>query len=191
MPPRWSAWAAGAGLETHSPAWRQVALLCAINSARLEHGAAAANQALDEFLGLPWGVFLPSDGDALLPVGEALLDAGRLHDLRQFVAQRRPGIERLGSPQYLAAVEILDVHLAMQAGDPKDAITHLDRAIRWCESCSDALRGWRAYELRLALVHDARDREALAALLQRAAIGLPNGLRATFLSTPRAVASRG
>lgn len=186
-----TAWAACAGLETHSPAWRQVALLCAINCARLEHAAAVVNNALDEFLGLPWGVFLPSDGDALLPVGEALLDAGRLRDLRRFIAQRRPGIERLGAPQYLAAIEILDVHLAIQAGDTQNAITHLDRAIRWCEPCSDVLRGWRAHELRLALVHDARDREALAALLQRAAIGLPNDLRATFLATPRAVAARG
>jgi class 3 adenylate cyclase/tetratricopeptide (TPR) repeat protein len=183
-----TAWTAGAGLETHSPGWRQVALLCAINFARLEHDASAVNRALDEFLQLPWGVFIPADGDTLLPVGEALLEVGRLGDLRQFVAQRRPGLERFGAPQYLAAAEILDAHLALQAGETRDAITSLDRAIHRCEQCADAWRGWRAYELRLELVHDSRDREALQALLQRVALGLPDNLRATFLSSPRTAA---
>jgi class 3 adenylate cyclase/tetratricopeptide (TPR) repeat protein len=183
-------WATGAGLETRSPAWRQVVLLCAINLARLEDDAAAGSRALDEFLGLPWGVFLPSDGDSLLPVGEALLDAGRFDDLRRFAAQRRPGIERLAAPQYLAAAEILDAHLATQTGDTGAAIAHLDRAIRWSEQSADALRGWRAHELRWQMCHDPNDREALRTLLQRVASGLPVDLREAFLATPHAVILR-
>lgn len=179
-------WAAAATLETHSPAWRQVVLLSAIGAARLSQDAVAVNRALDEFLQLPFSKFLPTDADALLPVGEALLESRRVEELRRFVAERRPGLEKLSAPQYLAGLDILEAHLAVEAHDTAGAVARLDRAIRLTDQSEDVLRGWRAHELRLQLRHEPADREALRGMLTRVSISLPGELQETFRASPRA-----
>lgn len=185
-----AAWSTGANLETQSPAWRQVALLSAVSHARLNGSVEEQNRALDEILSLPWGVFLPSDAETLLPVGEALLDRDRVDELRRFVDGRRPGLEKLGAPPHLAALAILDAQLDIRSGRSEQAEALLDRAVRWCEESEDAIRGWRALELRLQLRDRKEDRAALKVLLQRIADSLPEDLRATFAANPRTAVLR-
>lgn len=184
-------WAKAGNIETRSAGWRQVALLSAIGLARLDRDPGSLNQALDEILKLPWGVFIPSDGEALLPVGEALLEVERIEELRRFLTERRPVIEKLASPPYLAALAILDAQMAAREGRTAEAAAPLHRALRWTDESGDALRGWRVRELLLTLLKRPEDRAALRIFLTRIAESLPEHLRGTFLASPRATVLRG
>jgi tetratricopeptide (TPR) repeat protein len=179
--------AEGSTLQPTNPAWRQGVLLSAIRRAQLEQDEAALTKALDEILALPWNVFIPDDIEALLPVGEALLRARRIDELRRFIAARRDGVARLAVPPNL---DLLEAQVAIHDGKPDEALSHLDRAIRWSEAHENVLVGIRARELRLRLLNLEEDREALRAILGRIAESLPDDLRETFLASPRAAILR-
>ena len=180
----------GKEIETNHPSWRMVALHSSITLARLNRDIVGVNRAIDEILGLPWEVFIPDDAELAHPVGEALLGAGRIDELRRFVADRRPGVEKFGAPPHLAALAIVEAQLAIHDGEREKAAASLDQALRWSERCEDVVTTLRARELRLQLLGRQEDREALRALLARLAASLPDDLRATFLASPRAVVLR-
>lgn len=182
-------WRSGAAVETNSPAWRQISLLSAIALAGCERDTDGLRRALDEAVALPAGGFIPSDMEAALAIGEALLDAGRVEDFERFVEARRPGIERLGSQPGLAGLAILDARRAATAGDLGRAAGLLEAAT--AASGLDAVRLWRALELRVDLLNRPEDRSALREFLQKMAASLPDDLRRTFLSSPRVGASGG
>lgn len=179
--------AEGSTLQPTNPAWRQGVLLSAIRRAQLEQDEAALTKALDEILALPWNVFIPDDTEALLPVGEALLEAGRIDELRWFIAARREAVVKFGVPPNL---DLLEAQLALHDARQDEALFHLDRAIRWSEAHENVLVGIRGREVRLRLLNLEEDREALRAILGRIAETLPDDLRETFLANPRAAILR-
>ena len=178
-------WRAGAEVESHSPAWRQISLASAIELARHEDRPAALAQALDEVVRLPGGNFIPSDVEVMLLISEALLDAGRLDDLATFIASRRPGLERFRSLPGLAALAMLDARLAARAGELDRANELLAQAVRWGDEAEDAPRRWRARELRAELLERNDDRTSLREFLAHTAEGLPEPLRTRFLASSR------
>ena len=178
-------WRAGAEVESRSPAWRQISLVSAIELARHEDRPDALAQALDEAVRLPGGNFIPSDVEAVLQIGEALIDAGRLDDLATFIASRRPGLERFGSLPGLASLAMLDGRLAAHERDLERADELLARAVRWGDEAEDAPRRWRVRELRAELLQREDDRAALREFLRHTAERLPEALRAGFLASPR------
>lgn len=182
-------WRAGAKVESRSPAWRQISLISAIEVARYDRDGDALTRALDEAMSLPGGTFIPSDVEATLLIGEALLDAGRPEDLDAFVAARRPGLEHFGALPGLASLAMLDALLAARAGDLARADAQLARAVRWSDEAEDAHRGWRARELRVELLAQDDDRASLREFLQQMAERLADPLRARFLGNPRVAAS--
>jgi len=178
-------WRSGADVESHSAAWRQISLLSAIDLARTDGDAQALARALDEVVSLPGAVFIPSDVEAVLPAGEALLDAGRVEDLHAFVAARRAGLKRFGSGHALASLAMLDARLAAHGGNGQQAREMLDRALALSRESEDVVREWRALELRDEVLRRPEDRTALRGFLERIATALPAGPRLTFLANPR------
>ncbi len=182
--------AAGSEVEALNPAWQMMALASALYLALLNRDTDALNRTLEEVRQLAWEVFVPDDGEMVLPMGEVLLATGRLDELRQFVKDRRQAVERFGAPPHLAALAILEAHLAIHDGDSGRALSLVDDALRWGRSVEDVFTIRRALDLRLQLTHSQEDREALRALLSRLGASLPDDLRATFLASPRAAVLR-
>ncbi len=168
-----------------NPGWQQTVLIAKIYRARIDRDLTALNQALDDVLAVPWDFFIPDDGEAILPVGEALAEASRVEDLRRFAAARRPGVEKWGAPPHQAALAILEARLAVHDGNPDDAVTRLDQAIGFAGACGNVPLDLRAREARYRLLHQSEDRDALRVLLRRVADSLPDDLRARFLTSPR------
>jgi len=181
-------WRAGAKVESRSPAWRKISLISAIEVARHEGDQDSLMRALDEVVALPGGTFIPSDVEATLLVGEALLDADRPADFTAFVEACRPGMERFGSLPGLASLAMLDARATALHGDAAGAEALLGRAMQWSDEAEDAHRRWRARELRVELLDTAADRVALAAFLEGIAGRLPEGLRRSFVQSPRVAA---
>jgi len=184
-------WRAGAEVESHSPAWRQISVISAIELARHEGNAAALARALDEVVRMPGGTFIPSDVEAVLLIGEALLDSDRLDDLAAFLASRRPGVERFGASPGWASLAMLDARAAARGGDLPRAGELLAQAVRWSDEAEDAPRRWRARELRVELFGKDEDRTALRAFLTETAAGLAEPLRTRFLGSARVAAVLG
>lgn len=170
---------------TQHPSWREAALLYDLYVARLEHDRSALDRVLDELLALPTGIFVPDDAEAVLPVGEGLLEADRLDDLQRYLERRRPAVETFAAPTHLAGLAILDARVAAHARRPAEALAHLDRAQAYGQQASDVITARRVHELRLALHPVADDRIALRDLLLRLAATLPDPAREAFLHTPR------
>jgi hypothetical protein len=122
---------------------------------------------------------------AVVPAGEALLEASRTDDLRRLLMTIRPRIEAFGTPPALAGLAILDARLAIHGGDIDAARRFLDRAIQLSEGCGNAIISRRARELRLQLLNQDQDRLALRALHARIAAALPEDLREIFMASPR------
>ena len=179
-------WRNAADVESHSPAWRQISLLATIDLARAEGDGKALARAQDELVGLPGEVFIPSDVEAVLTAGEAFLDTGRLDDLHRYVEARRPGLLRFASAPALASLAILDARLAAVQGSTGQVPALLDQALTLSAQSEDAVRQWRALEVRRELLRRPEDGVALRAFVERMAQTLPEGLRATFLASPRA-----
>jgi class 3 adenylate cyclase/tetratricopeptide (TPR) repeat protein len=177
-------WRASATVETHSPAWRQISLLAAVDLARADDDTAALRAALDELAALPGGVFVPSDVEAVLHVGEAFLDDDRLDDLTRYLAARRPGIEQFASGHGLASLAMLDARLAARAGDAARLRALLDEALAQAHQTEDVTRTWRVLELRAELLGVA-EAPALRTFLEQVAAGLAEGRRRTFLDSRR------
>ncbi|HXF81543.1 MAG TPA: AAA family ATPase [bacterium] len=177
-------WRASATVESHSPAWRQISLLAAVDLARAEDDAPALRAALDELAALPGGVFVPSDVEAVLHVGEAFLDSDRLDDLTNYLAARRPGIERFASGHGLASLAMLDARLAARRGDTARLRPLLDQALAQARQTEDVTRTWRVLELRAELL-GAAEAPALRTFLEQIAAGLTEGTRRTFLDSRR------
>lgn len=184
-------WTEGSHLEARSPAWKAMALLSGIGAARLSQETATLDRLLGEMLAMPFGIFIPSDAETLLPAGEALLDLGRAHDAQGFLDARRAGVQKLDAPPHLASMAILDAQLAVRRGDKAKALQNLDRAVQWSLRSEDAIREWRARELRLTLSNRNDDRDALRTLIQRIASGLTDEHRRIFMVSPRTVAALG
>jgi len=167
------------------PSWREAALVYDLYVARLEHDRSTLDRVLDELLALPSGIFVPDDAEAVLPVGEALLEAGRLDDLRQYLERRRPAVETFAAPTHLAGLAIVEARVAAHAGRPGEALALLDRAQAYSQQAGDVITARRVHELRLALHPAAHDRIALRDLLLRLAATLPDPVREAFLQGPR------
>ncbi|MDR7518083.1 MAG: adenylate/guanylate cyclase domain-containing protein [Armatimonadota bacterium] len=174
-----------ATFPTSSPGWRKVSLMAMAYVARLDQDLHALHQVLDQLLPLPAGQFVPTDGAVILPIAEALRDAGRLDDLRGFLANHGPVIERLAAPPHLAALDSAKALLALRDGDRHAARAHLDEAVRLAESCEHVVTIRRAREVRLEAFNTEEDRQALRGLYARIADGLPDDLREVFLASPR------
>ncbi|MDR7498498.1 MAG: AAA family ATPase, partial [Armatimonadota bacterium] len=183
-------WRNAATSESHSPAWRQISLLAAVELALTEKDRAALARALDELAALPGGVFIPSDVEAVLTAGEAFLDAGRLDDLRRYVEPRRPDLLRFASPPALASLAILDARLAAREGSAQVPAL-LDQALAWSRQSEDVVREWRALEVRRELLDRPEDRDALRSFIERMAQTLPEQWRPRFLASPRAARALG
>ena len=177
-------------VEAYHPSWREAILLSRLYLARLNHDTDALNRTLDEILRLPYGVFIPDDAEAMLPVGEALLESGRIDDLRRYVPARRPGIELFGAASHLAGLAIIEAQLSLRQGDTKSAGDLLDTAVKHAQTSEDVITTRRALELRLGLLGRDEDRVALRDLLSRLAATLPEDLRETFLASPRTAVLR-
>ncbi len=173
-----------------NPGWRQASLVAQVYLARLSGDGAALNRALDDLLRLPWGKFIPDDGEVLLPVGEGLLAAGRAEEARQLAAARRPDVERWSAPAQLGMLEILEARLAAHDGNLPQAARRLEQAIQRGMACENVLVEIRARELQVQLFAEPPAQEALRALLGRVIATLPEDRRAAFPSSPRAAALR-
>jgi len=178
-------WRSAAGVESHSPAWRQISLVAAADLARAEGDHRGLARALDELVGLPGGVFIPSDAEAVLTAGEAFLDTGRFDDFHRYVEARRPGLLRFASAPALASLAIVDARLAAR-GKEEDVSALLDQALTWSRQSEDVVREWRALELRSEVLGRPEDRTALRAFIERMAHTLPETRRVQFLASPRA-----
>lgn len=177
--------ASASAATARSLGWQKVAMLSAVQLARLEGDTEALNQALDRFMQAEVGAFVPSDGIALLPVGEALIETGRLDELRAMLAQVRPSIEKMDSSPYLASLAIVEARLAVHDGNMYAASALLDQAVRWVSGGNGAIMLRRALELRVLLFNQPEDREALERLHTRIAASLPEDLREVFLASQR------
>lgn len=166
------------------PSWHEAELLCHLYIARGERDRAALDRVLDELVELPSGIFVPDDAEAILPVGEGLLEAGRRDDLPQYLARRRASVETFGAPPHLAGLAIVDARLAHAAGRTEEALNLLDRALAHSHSVGDVVSARHAYAARLALRPSDDDRAALRDLLQRVAATLPDGVRESFEQAP-------
>jgi len=173
-----------------NPGWQQMMLISSVLAARLEGDRPAMNRAIDQILALPWNVFIPDDGEVIGPVGEALYDAGRIDDLRAFVADRRPGIERWGAPHQLANLAFLDALLAHHDERGDEAEAKLNEGIAQARSIGNVTLEAQGYERLWEWFRRPEDREILRGLLRRIFDSLPEDLRATALASPRAAVLR-
>jgi len=174
-----------------NPGWQQAALVAQVYLARLNGDVVALNRALDDLVRLPWGKFVPDDGEVLLPVAEALMVAGRAEEACGLAAARRPDVERWDAPAQLGMLEILEARLAAHYGDLPLAARRLEQALHRGAACENILVQIQVRELQGQLFADPTAQEALRALLGRVIATLPEDRRAAFLSGPRAAALRG
>jgi tetratricopeptide (TPR) repeat protein len=174
--------------ETPNPGWVKFILVARLALARLERDAPATNDVLDQITAIRAWTFAPTDGYAVLPVAEALVATGRWDNLRALLANERTKIVALDSPAYLAGFTVAEALLAIHEGRLADAAPVLDRAVEQAESSGNVLITRRAREIRLEHLHRDEDREELRRLHTRIADGLPDDLRAIFLSSPRVTA---
>lgn len=177
-------------VTTHHPSWREALLAARLLLARLGRDGAAIHAALDELQRLPTGLFLPDDGETILPVGEGFLEVGRVDDLRRFLAPRRESARRFAAPSQLASLALIDAQLALLDGDRTAAQDGINEALRQSEVNGDVITTRRALELRLQTLGRDEDRAALRALLLRLAATLPADVRETFVAGPRAAVLR-
>jgi len=154
-------------------------------AARIDGDLTALNRAIDTFLALPIEAFAPNVALVALPLGEGLLDIGRLADARAMLAARRGLVERLNNPAFTGGLAILDARLAAADGDLEGARAFLNEALRAGRLAEDAHIVRRGLELRVQLFNHAEDRQALRDLLARLAASLSDDLRAIFLTSPR------
>ncbi len=180
----------GEDVATYHHSWREAALLSQLYLALLNHDEGRGNRILDDLIRIPHGIFVPDDAEAVLPVGEALIDVGRLDEVREYVALRRPGILRFAAPPHIASLEILDGRLAAREGRSHDAVERFEKALSLARQSEDVLLQRRALELRLEMLDQPEDREALRNLLRRLAATLPEDLREAFLRSPRTAVLR-
>ena len=172
-----------ASFETRSPGWEPIVWGSAAYAARLAGDMVALNRALDGLLTL--GGFVPNDALVVMPVGEGLLEAGRVDDARTLVATRRDIVERFNAPGSVAGLAIIEARLAARDGDLEAARAFLDEAIRTSRAAENARTLRRGLELRVELFNRDDDRQALRDLLARIAASLPDDLRLIFLASPR------
>ncbi|HEY3248990.1 MAG TPA: AAA family ATPase [bacterium] len=175
----------GGSAPTHVGGWPEIASVCLMQYAWLAGDTPLTHSALDEILHLPRGVFVPADGDIMLPVGEMLLETGRLDDLRLFLESSRRGIERFQAPGHLAALRIVAAGLAVREDRLDDASTLLRAALDLSGRCKNVLTEWHAREARLRLGSNAEDITGLRALFAKIAASLPDDLKALFEANPR------
>jgi class 3 adenylate cyclase/tetratricopeptide (TPR) repeat protein len=168
-----------------NPGWQQIWLLSSVLAARLDGDQAEVNRAIDRILALPWNIFIPDDGEVIGPVGEALYEAGRIDDLRAFVRDRRPGVERWGAAHHLASLALLEALLAYHDGRPGEAEVRLKAGIAQAESIQNVTLQLGGYERLWEWFHRPDDRETLRGLLRRVFDSLPEDLRAIALASPR------
>lgn len=183
--------AALADVEATHPSWREAALVAQLHLAWLYRDRKRLNDLLDKILRLPSGLFIPDDAEFILSVGEALLETGRIDELQGVMRKRRPETEKFGAPHHLAALDILDALLAIRKGRPAEALGWLHHGLRMSQEAGDVITQRRLLELRLGLENSPEDRRELRSLLQRVAASLPEGLRATFLASPRVAPNHG
>lgn len=171
-------------VELPHPTWRAVALVAQATLAQLVGDRKTLHRALDGILNLPVGLFIADDGIFVLPIGKALLAEGRIDDVRRFLETVRPSVEKFGAPPQLAAMAIMDAHLARREGDRARALALLDQALAWSEECEDVITAIEALETRLAIVPDERYRDTLRRMLTRISSTLPDEYRAMFMAGP-------
>lgn len=164
--------------------WQPIVMARGV-AARLTDDRALLARVIHEMDTLPWDEFIPGGAEALLPVGEALVALGAYDALEGWVAARRPGVQRFKAPQFLAALGILEAHLADHGGDRRAALRHLEEAAGWSLRGPNVVMERHARELELRLRHSAEGRAALGDLLTRLAASLPEELRKVFLASPR------
>jgi len=180
----------GADVETIHPAWREGALLVQLRLAHLYRDSRRLNEILDEILSSPAHLFVPDDAEAILPVGEALLETERIEDLKGFMVKRKPEAEKFGAPHHLAAVDIVDAQLAARAGMLDEALGRLHHGLTMSRQAEDVITQRRVLELLVSLQNAPEDRSELRSLLQRLATSLSEDLAAAFLASPRAAVLR-
>lgn len=177
-------------VATHHPSWREALVTARLWQARLNGDAAAINARLNELQHLPTGLFVPDDGETILPAGEGFLEVGRHHDLRSFLDARRESVRKFSAPSQLAGLALIDARLALLDGDAKAARDAVDAALQHAQVNGDVITTRRGLEIRLQMLGQAEDRAALRALLLRLAMTLPEDVRETFLASPRAAVLR-
>ncbi|MDR7420307.1 MAG: tetratricopeptide repeat protein [Armatimonadota bacterium] len=177
-------------LETYHASWRMILILARIYAARIAGDPALRRALVDELLSLPWGLFIADDGEITLPLGEELLEQGRVDDARRLVHERRADFERWGAPPHLAGLALLAARLAAHDGHRDRAVALVDDALRLGESVEDSLTILRARELRVRLTTDPSDRGAFERLIAAIATTLPADLAARFVETRRAAAAQ-
>lgn len=180
----------GGSTPTKTGGWPDIASVCRMHDAQLGGDMPAVHEALDEVLRLPRGVFVPADGEIMLSVGETLLDAGRLDDLRAFLDASRLGIERFHAVGHVAALCIVEGGLAAREDRRDDALAKLRVALDLGRDCKNVVIEWHAREARLQLAPGDEDRGGLRALFTRIAASLPEDLRAVFEANPRVARMR-
>jgi len=182
----------GADIETvhPHPAWREAALVAQLLLSRLYRDSKRLNEILDEILSSPVGLFIADDAEFMLPVGEALVEAERIDDLRGFMAKRWAAAEKFGALHHQVALDILDARLAANAGLLDEALGRLRHGLAMSRQAEDVIMQRRVLELLVSLQDAPEDRSELRSLLQRLATSLPEDLAATFLASPRAAVLR-
>jgi class 3 adenylate cyclase/tetratricopeptide (TPR) repeat protein len=174
-----------AAAPTNHPSWEMITLGAMALLAAHRRDDPTVHRALDRLQAMPWGVFLPDDTELILPVGEALLAAGRHEELRAFLAARAPQVEQFDSAPQRAAYHLVLGQLEALAGRRDGAVAAADTALALSRRCGAVIPMRRALELRWTLLADHADREALRALLARLAASLPDDLRRVFLQSAR------
>jgi len=168
-----------------NPGWQQMALISNVLAAKLDGDQAGLHRTLDQILGLPWNVFIPDDGEIVGPVGEALYAAGRIDDLRAFVADRRGGVKRWGAPHHLASFAFLEALLEYHDGRPEEAEAKLREGITRARSIQNVALELHGYERLWEWFRRLGDRDTLRGLLRHVLDSLPEDLRAIALAGSR------
>ncbi|MGH2437871.1 MAG: tetratricopeptide repeat protein [bacterium] len=174
-----------AAIDTASATFWQPIVISRAAYAKLTNDRDLLARVIHEMDTLPWDEFTPGALEPLLPVGEAFVAFGAYDALERLVNAQRANAERLGAPSSLAALEILQAHLAAHQGDRDGALAHVEEALTWSNRCGNVLMERHARELGLKLRDSAAERERLRNLLLRLAASLPGELRTTFLASPR------
>jgi len=174
-----------AAIDRASAAFWQPIVISRAVYAKLTNDRDLLARVIHEMDTLPWDEFTPGATEPLLPVGEAFVAFGAYDALERLVNAQRANAQRLGAPSYLAALEILQAHLAAHQGDRDGALAHVEHALTWSNRCGNVLLERHARELGLKLRDSAAERERLRNLLLRLAASLPEERRTTFLASPR------
>jgi tetratricopeptide (TPR) repeat protein len=176
------------GIDTASASFWQPIVMARACYARLTDDEGLLQRVIHEMEALPWDEFFAAAAESLLPMGQTFVYFGAYSVLAKFVDLRSPGVERVGSPNSLGALSLLKAHLAAHRGAIDAAVTHLDQGLQSSRACGNLLTVRYLLELRLKLLNEQEDREALLAVNERLAASLPEDLRATFLASPRVMA---